>query len=543
MKNIYIGTVIHDDHQNYTILNEIGNGGFAVVYKAEGGDGNLYAVKVIQTSSINKLRSFYNEYNIASQIDSAHVIKYYYLNEHGKDDFPCFIIMEYADRGSLRTVLNERKSKGEFFSTSDLKKIFLQLIEGMLDVNDEAVHRDIKPENILLCSSNLDTDNKTFEVDDVVFKISDYGIAKFEGEDTRIVTFKGIKTPRYYAPELWLSPDAHGLNTIKIDIYAMGIVFYELANLCYPYDETKNPKEAHTSEHWKPFNKSVDVALKTIISKMLEKSPSDRYEDWMEIKEYLENSNIGLGIQKSGIAESILNSISVKEEANGRKALEKEKKQTEKERAFKLLISSVESKIYYQLQAIVDDVNRDKPNTVSISKPEIDLQIETYSFEYRIGTRYIRFEFEALHDEAPKRSYSFYTSVNGRPIDDFTQRMIGGVPNRPFEYKYYKDKILLWGSAVADSNIGYNIAILEDKTNPYGKIVMYEYIKNGQSNKFSFPVDRENLKKIINGRYDPYYSFKKIPFDFDKIAFLIKTIDVFSVNSIDSPMDGELGIW
>lgn len=83
----------------------------------------------------------------------------------------------------------------------------------MIAINAELVHRDIKPENILVSND--------------VLKISDFGLAKIASESTRTMSFKGYGTIPYIAPEAWNSDK----NTIQMDIYSMGIVFYELATL------------------------------------------------------------------------------------------------------------------------------------------------------------------------------------------------------------------------------------------------------------------------------------------------------------------------
>lgn len=87
-----------------------------------------------------------------------------------------------------------------------------QLIDGMLDISNVAVHRDIKLQNILISNG--------------MYKISDYGLAKYAGATTRATsqTMKNMGSVPYYAPELWAQPDSHGLNDVQVDIYAMGIV-------------------------------------------------------------------------------------------------------------------------------------------------------------------------------------------------------------------------------------------------------------------------------------------------------------------------------
>lgn len=553
MKSIEIGTIIQDDKQNYKIEKELGDGGFAQVFGAKGDDGITYAVKVMLFPSHMSLNSFYNEYDIASRIISPHAIKYYYINRHGNNDLPCFIIMEYAPAGSLKMLIESHRAENRLFTTDELKNIYLQLIDGMIDVSEVAVHRDIKPENILLDVSGISTKNVTnnsYEIltvdsiDNLILKISDYGIAKFEGEDTRTQTFKMYGSNLYYAPELWLNPGSHGLNIIAMDIYAMGVVFYELANLKYPYDynNTTDPKDMHVNQYLKSFNSNVDPVFKNMIKNMLQKSVKDRYKTWQEIKDYLSNSSIGKCTKRSALAERIINSSLSREESESKKSLDRMQKKKEKTERFKLLLNKVNSEIFYPLVEAVKEATNDKQGAAIITEPELDEESEFYSFRYEAGERVIRFEFEALHDEPPTKAYSYYTHINGQPIDNFTQQILGAVPQQPFVFKYYQDKILLWGIIEADSNMGINVAVIEEKGDPYGRLVMFEYTPNLEGDHFSFPIDKEKLRKLIERRLDPEHSFRKAEFDFKKIEYLISTLDVFKPGSVKDPFNNELRI-
>lgn len=130
MKDIKSRTIISDSKQNYTIQSELGKGGFANVYKALGDDGVAYAVKVINDYDPVYIKSFRNEFDIASRVNSPNAIKYYYLNDYDNNDFPCYMIMEYADGGNLENQIKQHRVARKLYDTAELKDIFLQLIGG-----------------------------------------------------------------------------------------------------------------------------------------------------------------------------------------------------------------------------------------------------------------------------------------------------------------------------------------------------------------------------------------------------------------------------
>ena len=156
--------------------------------------------------------------NQAKLLDSENVIKYLYIHDGNEfPEYPPFIIMEYTDGGTLRDLIANRN--GQQFEVETLMGYFEQLAHGMKCISEQLVHRDIKPENILNFHG--------------VLKITDFGLSKISGESTKTMTFKGYGTSPYVAPEAW----NNDRNTIQMDIYSMGIVFYELATLSYPYEK------------------------------------------------------------------------------------------------------------------------------------------------------------------------------------------------------------------------------------------------------------------------------------------------------------------
>ena len=276
------GTKIYDGEDNeYTVENLIGGGGFSRVYRIiKEKDKKEYALKTFSSDfeSQGELDTFKNEINKALEIDSENVVKYYYFNDGiSHSELPPYIIMEYCNNGNLKDFLEKVKESKKELSNDEMNNIFNQIIEGMTKINEKVIHRDIKLENILL--------------NDAKIKISDFGISKNIDEKTRTITFKGAGTAPYAAPEVWVGSK----NTIQMDIYSMGIVFYQIATLLeYPYDVVNNEYEnAHLYQvpnKISTYNDKISLGVQTTILRMLEKEPGKRFDNWGEIKTALNNS-------------------------------------------------------------------------------------------------------------------------------------------------------------------------------------------------------------------------------------------------------------
>lgn len=275
---VTIGSRIKDDDCNKYILDDLlGSGGFGNVFKAHREKDNaIFAVKTLLSSFVSKesVLAFEKEIQQTSLVSSDHVIKYIYTHNGQKyREYPPYIIMEYADGGTLTLLIEQQRRIGKPFENRLLFDSFIQLAEGMREINITLVHRDIKPDNILISCGAL--------------KISDFGLSKLSGENTRTLTFKGYGSAKYVAPEAWNNDK----NTIQMDIYSMGIVFYELATLQYAYNikdgaDIVSYRNAHlfeTARNPASYNKDLPANLTSIIIRMIEKPTQKRFSDWDSI--------------------------------------------------------------------------------------------------------------------------------------------------------------------------------------------------------------------------------------------------------------------
>ena len=283
---ITIGSKVKDGKRRiYTLTEELGHGAFGCVYKAiRDDDKSVYAVKTLLYSFGNEtsVASFKNEIKLSSEINGEHVIHYVYTHDGDEyPELPPYIIMEYADGGTLADRIKSRKETKNPYTKEELKDLFFQLADGMKSINSKIVHRDIKPENILISNG--------------ICKISDFGLAKVASESTRTMSFKGYGTLPYIAPEAWKSEK----NTIQMDIYSMGIVFYQLALLDYPYEIATHDEESFRNAHLfsrikrtSELKNILGADMASTVLAMLEKPIQKRLKSWDEIERQLGNPSL-----------------------------------------------------------------------------------------------------------------------------------------------------------------------------------------------------------------------------------------------------------
>jgi serine/threonine protein kinase len=208
----------------YEILHELGRGGMATVYLARQPDlGRLVALKelgVLRAADAGLTHRFLREARMASALNHPNIVTVHDYFEHGGTPY---IAMEYVDGGSLRSHVEAHRSLAQVGGALD------GLLAGLAHAERHGiVHRDLKPENVLVTQ-------------DGSVKITDFGIAKAsDGVLTAAAltaTGTTLGTPAYMAPEQALGEPV----TARTDLYAVGIIAYELLIGRAPFADTEAP--------------------------------------------------------------------------------------------------------------------------------------------------------------------------------------------------------------------------------------------------------------------------------------------------------------
>jgi serine/threonine-protein kinase len=195
----------------YEILEEIGRGGFAVVYRAHDTQlDRLVALKELRPILLadpGSVKDFRREARNIARLGHPHVVTIYDVYEAEQRQF---IVMQLVDGSSLEELIARRGR----LSWSETVEIIEAVAEGLDYAHTRGIlHRDLKPANILLDSNHGPM-------------LSDFGLAKLIGEAGTSITAGGgvVGTPHYIAPEVW---EGQG-TTRQSDIYALGCILYEM---------------------------------------------------------------------------------------------------------------------------------------------------------------------------------------------------------------------------------------------------------------------------------------------------------------------------
>lgn len=506
MNFLVAGESVKDDKNNVYILDEIvGQGGFGCVFKAHREkDNSVFAIKTLTPSFADPsyVLSFKNEIKLAAKVTGNNIIQYEFVNDGDTvPDFPPYIIMEYAAGGTLKDMLIKRVESNELYSNKELITIFKQLSEGMRRINSELVHRDIKPENILLCGNTL--------------KISDFGLSKVAAEKTRTKSFKGGGTLPYMAPEAF----DHSKNTIQMDVYSMGIVFYELATLNYPYTNVSSNydyeayKEAHLYSAIKNpvlINPKLSPSLVSVINRMLEKPAKNRFANWDEIIKLLDSQEKSISPIDDLVAQAI-SSRNAEDIARQQRKSALEKEQKEKEDHVKLIYSQFDRTIINPIVEFAEKINSGYAGdklTFS-AKRSIDPKNTKFSWKLCIPPdNEIHINYEVIFEEN-----FVHTEID--KIEPFLtiSQTYRNIP------QYKNKKILAWGEITNSFNYGFNILLL-DNGDIYGDwIIMNNKNNFGGDKKEPFAFTIDDLPYEIN-LVQATHIFRSYFEEFNEISFL-----------------------
>jgi serine/threonine protein kinase len=252
----------------YHLIEKLGEGGMAVVYKAF--DTRLeceVAVKVIRMERLTQemmattLKRFEREAKAVAQLNHPNIVN---ITDYGEYEGVPYLVMEYLRGGTLKQML------GKPMPYAEAARLLAPVASALQYAHEhKVIHRDVKPSNILITESGAPM-------------LTDFGIARIldlqEGQ-TLTGTGVGIGTPEYMAPEQWT-----GDITPAVDIYSLGVVFYELVTGHKPYTadtpaavliKTINDPLPRPSQYAPGLPENVEK----VIYKAMAKKAEDRYSN------------------------------------------------------------------------------------------------------------------------------------------------------------------------------------------------------------------------------------------------------------------------
>ena len=265
---IQIGKIYAD---RYHVIREIGRGGMANVYLAEDTylDNRQVAIKILRSNVENDslaIARFQREAYAMAELNHPNIVG---ISDVGDADDQQYIVMEYIDGLTLKQYINEHAP----LANEEAIRIGDEILAAMaLAHSSGIIHRDLKPQNILITK-------------DGTAKVTDFGIAKALSETSLTQTNSMFGSVHYLSPE-----QARGGNaTPQSDLYAIGIIIYEMLTGAIPFDGDSAVTIAlkHFQENLPSIinqNKNVPQALENVVIKATAKKLSDRYANVTDMR-------------------------------------------------------------------------------------------------------------------------------------------------------------------------------------------------------------------------------------------------------------------
>lgn len=253
----------------YEILDKIGTGGMATVYKAKDNLLNRFvAIKVLRDSLEGEeqvVTNFIKEAQSSASLAHNNIVSVF---DVGEEEGLNYMVMEYVDGITLKAYIKE---KG-MLPWQEACDFAIQIGQGINEAHAQnIIHRDIKPQNILMTK-------------DKILKVTDFGIAKAIASDTTVVGGTALGSVHYISPE----QARGGFTDARSDIYSLGIVLYEMLTGKVPFDGDTAVSVALMHLEKDPVNvKCVNMEIPTdlayVTMKAISKEQRNRYQSVQEM--------------------------------------------------------------------------------------------------------------------------------------------------------------------------------------------------------------------------------------------------------------------
>lgn len=273
-------------NSHYRILNLVGEGQFGKVYTAiHRQTGELVALKELNPRQFST-KKLLREMRILLSLEHPNIVRCLGIQHHLQERY---LVTEYCEGGTLRDLLETATE----ISVEQKLKIITDILDGLNQAHQEGIiHRDLKPENILLCVTSQGWNAK----------ISDFGVAKIELEDqnVNVSTMGDTGSPAYMSPEQF-----YGKYSYSSDLYAMGIILYELLIGDRPFSGSPNEIMIKHLNQTPKIPSEIPHSLAEIIRKALQKLPQHRFRTAQEMRTAILRSTLELQTYNQSLYKNI----------------------------------------------------------------------------------------------------------------------------------------------------------------------------------------------------------------------------------------------
>mgnify|MGYP004496774393 CR=1 FL=1 len=403
----------------YEIIEKVGNGGMATVYKATDKVLKRYvAVKILRdefTTDEEFIKRFEVEAQSAARLTHPNIVSIY---DVGVDGNLYYIVMELIQGKTLKEIILEEKGPLPWKWSANVAIQIASALE--MAHKNNIIHRDIKPHNIII-------------TEDGVAKVTDFGIAKAVSNSTITAFGTTIGSVHYFSPE----HARGGFTDAKSDLYSLGVVMYEMVTGRVPFDADTPVSVALKHMQEQPeepieVNPNVPIAINKIIMRALQKDTTLRYQtatemltdlrkalknpngDFVDDKEY--DPTAATQIINTEMYNNVKNRDNEDQTENGKKEnkLKRFIKNHKKLSIFIGLILLFSLSLGGTILAlnITNPPEVNIPNVVGMAKDEAQREVENEKLKFSI-------EKEEYNKDVPE-GFVISQKVDGDTIGDFT---------------------------------------------------------------------------------------------------------------------------
>lgn len=504
-----IPEIMDKENKKYNSFAPFSKGGMGQIYKGKCASTNEDVVlKLVEKMPGEDSEKQMREIDISKKLHHKNVVETIDAGVITLERIEYFyILMKYYSNGSMNVKITSKMPLDECF------KWMMDILDGVEEIHKVAVHRDLKPENILIDDENH-------------LRISDFGIAKYVKDRTKTHTFKGSGTLPYMAPECWKDES----NTPKMDIYALGIIFYQMLTAKLPYREKDNMTETdwRNASLFEPVSsilksrKDVPVQFEQMIQKMTSKRATERYNNIAEIKAVLQKIT---NSSEKNTPEYVDTIVSIANESIRNRAaadLKKEKEITQEKEYIALL--------RYHIFEITNKIK----DAVELANSKLEVnKILLSEKDDNISTNYsLRISFMNKSLDIEFWDYKLINKYENerKEINKRNQMNIYGVPLSIFPYKpsfLVTNNISLIGFVKTNFGDGqlkesFNLLLEKPKNIDYGTWNTFQISKNITPPEPKFGLEkRDFLRMYEQYQSSPLHTCKNEKYDIQKIMTLI----------------------